>query len=146
MFIDTILHLYFIFCNSFASRLSFVLTIYKITSHLIDARGRANVSRGRCVHLFVNSDFEQLIILERLGAEHQTVIVLGGVARGRAVVVAEGDTMSASPVEHVERRSPLIPHTDCDRSTYHNTPRRRRTRRITALRPPPPSYTRDCGF
>lgn len=57
-------------------------------------------------HLLVDGDFEQLVVLERHGAEHQAVVVLGEVARGGAVVVAEGDTVAASPVEHVERRSP----------------------------------------
>lgn len=57
------------------------------------------------VYLLVDGDFEQLVILERLGAEHQTVVVLGEVARGGAIVVAEGDTVAASPMEHVEPRS-----------------------------------------
>lgn len=60
------------------------------------------------MYLLVDGDFEQLVVLERLGAEHQTVVVLGEIARGGAVAVAEGDTVAAPPVEHVERRSPRV--------------------------------------
>jgi len=60
------------------------------------------------VYLLVDGDFKQLVILERLGAEHQTEIVFGKIARGGAAVVAESDTVAASPMEHVERRSPRM--------------------------------------
>lgn len=56
-------------------------------------------------YLLVDGDFEQFVILERLGAEHQAIIVLGEVARGGAAVVGEGDAVAASPMEHVVRRA-----------------------------------------
>lgn len=38
-------------------------------------------------YLLVDADFEELVILERLGAENQPVIVLGEIPHRRAVVV-----------------------------------------------------------
>lgn len=53
-------------------------------------------------YLPIDGDFEQLVVPERLGAKHQAVIVLGRVARGGAVVVAEDDTAATSSMKHVE--------------------------------------------
>lgn len=63
---------------------------------------RASLEGG--AYLLVDGDFEQHVILERLSAKDQAVVVLGEVARGGAIVVGEGDTMAASPVKHVVYR------------------------------------------
>lgn len=95
-----------------------------------------------CVYLLIDGDFEQLVILEWLGAEHQTVIVLREIARGGAIVVAEGHTVAASPVEHVgPRASPHLTVSVASRRPASRTPQsvdERTNVRARARAPPPP--------
>lgn len=67
-------------------------------------RARERLSEREGTYLLIDGDFEQLVILERLSAEHQSVIIFGEVARGGAVIVGERDAVAASPVEHVVYR------------------------------------------
>jgi len=109
---------------------------------------RARMLRVRvCVYLLVDDDLEQFIILERLGAEHQAILELGQIACGGAVVIAESDTATASPMEHVEPRwSPcrVVPCGATVDITVSIPARRAVAERATHRRPSPFTARTPC--
>ena len=53
-------------------------------------------------YLFIDADLEQLIILKRFCAEHQSMVIFWEISYCRAIVVCQSYTVTASLMKHVD--------------------------------------------
>lgn len=83
--------------RSFSLEQMTVLICHKLNSRLTAWQQSWQV---QWQYLLVNPNLEDLVVLQRFGAEHQPIIVLRQVPHGSAIVIRQTDTVPAFSVKH----------------------------------------------